>query len=157
MKPPLPDIDREENRLLCPYLAGLGRWPDLPVIARPEQIIRPYDQLGTHPDLVARLWDELGGVLPEDCRYVVYGRPALVHPGSGIIFAFAGGTHTYGLRLPEALAEEAIRAGASRFIRYPDQTSFDVTGFGPGWILGNWLRQEPTWCRSAYDHAGSAG
>lgn len=63
-------------------------------LALPDQIEQPYMALGTHPDLVARLWDELQAQLPTDCRAVVYGTPALMHPTTGIVFGFANGTHT---------------------------------------------------------------
>ena len=33
----------------------------------PDQIEQPYMTLGTHPDLVTRLWDELPSQLPADC------------------------------------------------------------------------------------------
>jgi hypothetical protein len=56
--------------------------------------------LGAHPDLLARLWDELGGALPVDCRWIVFGTPVLVHPKTGMLFGFGGGTHTYAFRLP---------------------------------------------------------
>lgn len=149
----VPNIDQDRNRTVGRLLVGSGRRAGLPAIARPERIERPYERLGTHPDLVARLWDELGGALPEDCRYAVYGWPALVHPRSGVIFGFAQGAHTYGLRLPEALAEEAVRAGALRAIGYPDGSALEAARLGTGWILGRWLSQEPSWCQSAYDHA----
>jgi len=50
-----------------PANAGLRRHrepghqrPGLAALAFPEMVARPYESLGTHPDLVARLWDELG-------------------------------------------------------------------------------------------------
>jgi hypothetical protein len=43
--------------------------------------------------------------LPQNCKYVVYGFPALVHPETGVIFGFAMGMgNSY--RLPEKIAEE---------------------------------------------------
>src|ERR1700737_598622 len=71
-------------------------------------VANPLDGLGTHPDLVTRLW-KLNEALPEDCRWVVYGRPALVHPLSGTIFAYASGTLGYAIRLPEPCRGEADR------------------------------------------------
>src|SRR4051794_24613595 len=66
----------------------------------PESVREPYMNLGTHPDLVSRLWNEITTALPVRCNWVVYSAPVLVRPDTGIIFAFAGGTHTYALRLP---------------------------------------------------------
>src|SRR5450432_3019197 len=65
----------------------------------PDAIRDPYMSLGTHPDLVSQLWNELTKELPVSCKWVVYGSPTLVRPDSAVIFAFAGGTRTYGLRL----------------------------------------------------------
>ena len=121
--------------------------------AAPADVRDPYMTLGTHPDLVERLWDQLGGRLPEPCRWVVYGRPALVHPRSGVVFGFAGGTHTYGLRLPMAEREQAVRAGARREHTYGDGSRLDAEAIGLDWVLGAWLRDEPEWCLAAYANA----
>lgn len=155
MDDPLPNIDRIENQSLCLRFAGQGRWPDVPVIARPDEIYRPYETLGAHPDLVARLWDELGGALPADCRYVVYGKPTLTHPTTGIIFAFAGGSFTLGLRLPPRIREEALARGAKLVMEYPRSAPLDISIFGPEWVLCGWAGPEPAWCRAAYEFAGS--
>lgn len=133
--------------------------------AAPGDVAQPEMRLGTHPDLVARLWDELGGVLPADCRWIVHGTPALVRPDSGIVFAFAGGTHTYALRLPPAEHAAALAAGAERVHRYPAYPELgiaasvlDLDEIGPAWVLGGWFADEPRWCRAAYDFAaGDAG
>src|SRR5262249_35634398 len=79
---------------------------------------------------VARLWDELPVKLPVDCRVIFYGAPALMHPTTGAVFAFAGGTHTYALRLPEAERADALRAGATRVKHYPAGHSFDLSEIG---------------------------
>jgi hypothetical protein len=122
----------------------------------PADVADPDMTLGTHPDLVQRLWDELGARLPAPCRWVVYGRPALVHPRTGLVFGFAGGTHTYGLRLPPAEHAEAVRAGARREHTYSDGSRLDAAALGAEWVLGGWLRQEPDWCLAAYAHAARA-
>src|SRR5436309_3495240 len=61
--------------------------PGFPQLAFPEDVDRPYDSLGTHPDLVTFLWDRLGKAVPVDCRAIAFGTPALIHPESGIVFA----------------------------------------------------------------------
>src|SRR5206468_9515852 len=106
-----PSVEHPANATLCRYLERHGRLGSTP-IARPDEILKPYESLGTHPDLVARLWDELAADLPADCRFVVFGAPALVRPDTGIVFGFAGGTHTYALRLPADVRQEAMLAGA---------------------------------------------
>ncbi len=69
--------------------------PDVDVSRSPDSFERPYDSLGTRPDIVGRLWQEITVELPEQCEWVVYRSPVLVHLRTGIIFGWAGGTHTY--------------------------------------------------------------
>ena len=127
----------------------------------PLEITEYHSRLGTHPELLARLWDELGATLPRDCRRVVHGSPVLVHPRTGVLFAFAGGTHTYALRLPERERAEALLAGASTVHEYPgyphldiEPSRLDLADFGPEWVLGGWRHAETAWCRAAFDAAG---
>jgi len=115
---------------------------------------------GTHPDIVMRIWDELGKVLPEDCHAVVYGSPVLLRPSTGVIFAFAGGTHTYAFRLPPDVRAEAIKAGATRVYHYRaypalnvEASTFDLAEIGDEWVFGGWLKGEEDLIRSAYDFA----
>ena len=147
----------------CPANAGLRRYREprhqksgLAAVAFPETVERPYDTLGTHPDLVARLWDELGKVLPVDCRAIFSGCPALIHPETGIVFGFAGGTHTYALRLPEAERLRALQVGVPRVKHHPDQPPLDLNHIGPEWVFCGWYRDEEAWCRAAYDYASRA-
>ena len=127
----------------------------------PAEISDPYYKLGTHPDLVMRLWDELGKTLPADCRRVVFGTPALVRPDSGVVFGFAGGTHTYALRLPLDVRKAALVAGATTVHHYPSYPELgihasvlDLRDVGGEWIFGRWLVSEPEWCAAAYEYAG---
>ena len=124
-------------------------------LTRPDDVEQPYLTLGTHPDLVARLLDELAASLTDDCRVVFYGTPALMHPATGVVFAFAGGTHTYAMCLPEPERAVAIAAGATRVHRYPaGQPDFDLAEIGPEWLFGKWLPAEPHWCVAAFQFAG---
>lgn len=123
----------------------------------PDSVPNSARDLGTHPDVVSRLWQELGGVLPERCSWIVYGAPCLVHPRTGIIFGFAGGTDTYAIRLPAPMCAEAVKHGATRRRKYPPYPSLgisaselDLATFGAGWVFGAWMELEPDWCRAAY-------
>ena len=127
----------------------------------PTKAADPYYTLGTHPEIVERLWDELGAALPVSCQWILYGRPVLVHPTSGVVFGFAGGTHTYGLRLPPPARAKAIRAGAKTIHEYPAYpelnvaaSRFDLADLGPEWVFGAWLKGEEDWCRAAFEFAG---
>ena len=149
-------IDLPENAgLRRRFEPGLEK-SGFPALTTPDQVARPYEALGTHPDLVARLWDELQAKLPEDCRVVFYRVPALMHPATGIVFGFAGGTHTYALRLPEPERSEALRAGATRIKHYPvRQPGFNLDEVGPEWVFCGWMKGEVDWCLAAYRHAGA--
>jgi hypothetical protein len=154
------------NTGIARYLEARGRSPRSVSVARayastpPESVTDPYYDLGTHPELVERLWDQLTLKLPADCRWIVYGTPVLVRPSSGIIFAFAGGTHTYALRLPVREREGALRAGARRFHEYPaypalgiEASALDLDDIGEEWVLGGWFKDEEDWCLAAYRFA----
>jgi len=80
----LPSLEHPANAALCRFLERRGRPGSLP-IDRPDEVARPCDSLGTHPDLVARLWDEIPAAPPADCRFVVFGSLALVRPDDGIV------------------------------------------------------------------------
>lgn len=115
---------------------------------------------GTHPDLVDRLWNELGALLPEDCHAVAYGSPLLVRPSTGIIFAFAGGSHTYAFRLPPDVIKAAMKGGATRVYHYRaypelkiEASTFDLADVGDEWVFGDWLKGEDDWVKAAYDFA----
>ena len=145
-------LDHAANAALCRYLKGRGR-TGLPALARPDEVPKQYETLGTHPDLVARLWDEIAAHLPADCRFVVFGTPALVPADSKIVFGFAGGTHTYALRLPEDTRQEAVLAGAERVKKYPLGGSLDLETIGREWTFCGWFKDEERWCLSAYEFA----
>lgn len=111
--------------------------------------------LGTHPDVAEYFWRDLPKALPVACGWVVWGNPALVHPGNGVIFGFAGGTHTYALRVPPTTREEAIQSGAKRSRTYSNGSQFSLDDIGEDWIFGGWLKDESRWCLAAFTHAGT--
>jgi hypothetical protein len=164
----LTNFDHPANRGVLSYLGAPERLrrsvseAALREDCSPAEVSDPYYKLGTHPELVARLWDELGKGLPADCRRVVFGTPALVRPDSGVLFGFAGGTHTYALRLPAGVRDAALTAGATTIHRYPaypelgiEASVLDLRDVGEAWILGGWFVAEPEWCSAAYDYAGA--
>ena len=157
------NLGHPANRRIIAYLSADTRQkPGAAPQASPADIKDPYYNLGTHPEIVERLWDELGGALPKNCRWVLYGTPVLVHHASGVVFGFAGGSSTYALRLPPAERASAIAAGAETIHHYPayaelniEASSLDLARFGPEWVFGRWFKDEATWCRAAFDAAGS--
>ena len=157
----LPALDLVANH---PLNAGVRRHCEprysparMPVLAMPEEVPNAYLVLGTHPDLVSRLWDELGKALALDCRAIFFGNPVLLHPQSGVVFGFAGGTHTLALRLPEPEHGEALQAGATHIKHYPGkQSAIDLSAVGPEWLFMNWFTDEERWCIAACESAGAA-
>jgi hypothetical protein len=132
---------------------GSGAPPDL----APDEVADHWT-LGTHPDLLSHFWYKLPVLLDdaERCRRIVYGRPALVSPVSGVVFGTAGGTHAVLLRLPPAEQAVALAGGATRVIHYPGHPRLgipavtdDLAELGEGWVFCNLARDEQLWCVSA--------
>ncbi len=136
------------NKPVLDYLQQ--RNPSQPLVALPESVRDPYMSQGSHPDIVERVWKQIGSTLPMDSRCLVYGTPALVQPVSGILLAFCLGTQ-YCLRLiPEILAE-ALNHGTKTSTKWSNGSVLDATvTFGPDWIFGAW-KEEAQWCRKTYD------
>ena len=126
----------------------------------PPSLNQNYAEWGIRPDVITHLWDKLTVALPEDCRWVVYQTPVLVHPSTGVIFACITGTPSCALRLPERERGKAIQAGAKtvwtfnnawlKGLRREHNTVLSVADWGPEWIFGEWLAEEVRWCLSAY-------
>jgi hypothetical protein len=149
MSGPLVDAESPENRGVLAYLrrrAGEER----PLVASPDSFTDPYLSLGSHPDVVERVWDALGSGTSPAGRCVVVGCPALVEPTSGIVVALALGT-TYALRVATADYEDALAAGLEPTHAYfPPSSVLDARAtFGPSWLFGAWAASEPEWVTTA--------
>jgi hypothetical protein len=113
--------------------------------------------LGTHPDLVMYFWEMMTSKLPFQCKCIVYRRPALVHPETGVIFGMAGGTDTIALRLPTPEQDEALKIkGFGKKVKYPLKGTVYANKLGEDWALvppfDDRLRD---WCFKAYEYAGT--
>lgn len=150
-----PDLTHPANERAVGFLKAMygEALPDAEISRSPESFSQPNYNIGTHPDIIERLWLRITAELPEDCRWVICHRPTLVHPSAGIIFGFATGTSTYGLRLPQTELAEALAAGAKRQYVYPGHAALDLEEVGDGWVFGAWFKDEPRWCLAAYHHA----
>ena len=146
--------DHPANVRLLAYLRS--RDPEHTVVSQsPESIQRVYLHVGTHPEIVERLWDKITIDLPESCRWVAYHWPVLVHPTTGVVFGFAQGSGAYALRLPRPEYEEAIAAGAKRQHYFStSKVTLDLDDIGDEWVLGGWSPEEVRWCVAAYGFAG---
>lgn len=143
------DVIHPLNQGVLAYL-GRGEKSRNAVVTAPGSVADPYMGQGSHPDIVARLWDELGAKLPQDCRCLVYGTPALVHPESGIVLGIANGTQ-YNLRLTPDGFQTALLRGATTRTRWSNGEEMEATTvLGPDWIFGGWFKEEALWCLQAY-------
>jgi hypothetical protein len=141
--------DPPENTGVLAY-RGPGRGlAHLPVGQTPEGVDRWH--LGTHPDVVERLWDVLDAALPERGRCLIYGGPALVQPDSGVVLAVGIGTE-YAVRLLPADRASAVEAGAEviHAFRTSGGTLDLGATFGPDWVFGRFDDREPEWLAAVW-------
>jgi len=141
---PVPDATRPENAGVLRYLdrGGSTDEPD----PHPDQADRYH--LGTHPDIVAHLWDTLAAALDGDARAVLRATPVLVDPASGVVVAVGIGT-TYALRLTPEDAAAAMADGIAtvHVYRTVGRTLDLAAEFGPGWVFGARHDDETAWLR----------
>ena len=151
MEPMFSPLDRPENAGALHYLAH-GRAAADAAFGPPTADLDTH-HLGTHPTVVARLWDELNDALPGDARFLVFDGPALVHP-AGTILAVAIGTQ-YALRFLPPDAATAIAAGAEVVHHFQTVgTTLDLAAtFGPEWVFGRFDEREGGWLRAAWNAA----
>ena len=107
-----------------------------------------YLETGHHPDIVERVWGDLGSDLPEDARCEVNGNPVLAHRANGAVIALPRGT-SYALWLSP---NERGGSNLSTRHRWGNGRVTDLADrLGDGWYWGSFDDQEPAWCRAAYD------
>jgi len=130
--------------------------PDPPISQSLGAVADPWYGLGTHPDIIEALW-AMDDSLPQRCRWVFWGRPALVHPETGVVFAVGMGTIGIVLRLPPhviARADPELGRVVQEFNHGP---AFDIGPAGPEWRLIGYQAPRARWCRAAYDLASLEG
>jgi len=149
------DTVNVRNQGVLKYL-GRGEKSLNAVIAERNSVKDPYLSQGSHPDIVQRVWDEIGAILPKKCRCLIYGTPAIVHDRTGIVIAICNGTQ-YNLRLTADDLREAIAKGAATQTRWSNGEVMDsLEVLGADWIFGGWYKEEDRWCRNTYNQHGSA-
>jgi hypothetical protein len=136
---PPPDRRRPENAAVLRYLERSGAEP----VTDPHPDEADRYHLGTHPDIVAYLWDQLAPNLDGDARAVIHGTPALLDARTGVVVALGLGT-TYALRLSPDDAAAVIAAGGStvHVYRTVGRTLDLAAELGPGWVFGSWRDDE---------------
>ncbi len=155
MSGPFVDPDRPENARVLAYLRARAEVP-WGLVVPPCAIADPDLQLGSHPDVVERVWGQLGAMLDPDARCVVLGCPSLADPASGVVVGLALGT-TYALRLVEPDLEEGLAAGLERTHAYnPPLAALDAaTALGRDWLFGAYDAREPRWVAASVTAARS--
>ncbi len=150
-RPAAMSVRQPANAGIVRYLERPGRAAGRPDVRAPRGDRRDYWESGAHPDIVERLWDQLGRDLPVACRQVVLGSPALVHPATGVVLAMALGTQ-YGLRLPASALRNGLPAGVRTENVWSNGSRMDIQqAFGADWIFGAWSSDELMWCAQAFD------
>ena len=102
---------------------------------------------GAHADITAYVFETLKAELPDTCRWIVYSRPALVHPTSGVIFAFGIGDDCVALRLP---LDERGPSWTDECVLSDDCISVDEIGADWSFMQGFASASEPV---AAYEYA----
>ena len=148
------DEQHELNKWALEYILRGRKQPGALPIAAPDSVMQPYMEQGSHPDVVERVWEGIGSALPQDCRCLVYGTPALVHPESGILLVFCNGT-TYCIQLTAQLVDKALKTGAKTYTQWTSGSDMDTQrDLGLAWVFGRWLEDELQWCREVYQALG---
>jgi hypothetical protein len=98
------DVEAAVDRLFVKIARGPIR-PDPPISQSLEEVADPWYGLSTYPDIIRILW-KLDDGLPQRCRWVFWGRPALLHPDTGIVFAVGIGNIGHAIRLPPQVLED---------------------------------------------------
>ena len=70
------NVRQPANAGIVRYLERPGHAAGCPDVRPPRDGRRDYWESGAHPDIVERLWDQVGRDLPAACRQVVLGSPA---------------------------------------------------------------------------------
>lgn len=143
------DFDHVLNEKPHEYLRG--RRGNYAPFSLPDNLKDCYLNQGSHPDVVERLWDQIGKALPVDGRCLVYGAPALVHAEKGIVIGICGGT-VYYLRLGPVERAAAIKNGAEIKVVSSLGDVFDVAAnLGPDWVCAEWDKNEVDWVIKNYE------
>jgi hypothetical protein len=150
------DILQESNNRVLNFLATKVGYRAVnekaaPVFAPWNSVADPYTECGCHPGDVSRLWNQIGKVLPSDCRALVCGNPSLVHDKCGIMFGVAFGT-CYIFRLPGSIGSEATNSGLKTSVKFSTGEQLDLpTVLGDEWVFGNYQQNELDWSKKAYE------
>lgn len=123
----------------------------------PPDALKNYQELGTHPELVSWLWETMTAKLPQACQWVIFGKPVLIHPKTGVIFGFGQGDSVCGLRLALDKVGEAIMSGMDDDAELENGHTIYGEDIGDDWVFCTWTEDDPDWCLRAYENAAKIG
>jgi hypothetical protein len=107
----------------------------------------PYLECGHHPDIVERVWNDLGRALPAAARCRVSGNPVLAHRSSGAVLALPRGT-AYALWL---VSPDRAECPLSARHTWGNGSVTDLREtLGEGWYWGRFELSEPAWVEAAH-------
>jgi hypothetical protein len=137
----------EKARRFMQTVASKRLRPPPPLSEPPSDDVKDLLSMSAHPDLVARIWPK-NELVCRNCRWRVFGRPALVHPGTGIIFAVAIGTVGIAIRLPPNTGLHQLGLPVR-----PGRNPFDLSSAGPEWVFTQSSHDGPAFLE-AHKYAG---
>ncbi len=152
LKKGVAELEAKVGALMARIEKGPVR-PD-PTMSQPiETVAGAGLYLGTHPDIIERMWT-LDKTLPHSCRWALWGKPALVHPETGIVFAVGYGSIGMVMRLPPSVLDGADPKQAIAKVVSNPAKALDFSEIGPEWRIVSWAAQGEEWARAAYEFAG---
>jgi hypothetical protein len=122
----IPNIHVPENEKVLSYLKEMHPF---------HEIILPFSEKRVNQDTIpADLVGHFSSMssLPEDSKYVVYGREALLHPKTGIIFGFIAGTSAI-YRLPDPILKEVTEGKIINF-RVMKENGINMENLEGNWV-----------------------
>ena len=145
------DLDARVERVMQDIAHSPVR-PNPPLSQSLDDVADPWYGLGTHPEIIEVMW-KLDDGLPQQCRWVFWGRPSLVHAKTGVVFAVGFGTIGYVMRLPPQVLKDADPQSAIVIKSGNPGQTFDISTAGPEWRFISPRAPKAAWCRAAYDFA----
>jgi hypothetical protein len=131
----IPNVHVPENEKVLSYLKEMHPF---------KEIIVPFSEKRVSQDTVpADLIGRFSSMssLPENSKYVIYGREALVHPQTGIIFGFITGTSVI-YRLPEYLLEEVREGNISNFRIVNENGGSNMGDLESNWVTSRSITEQ---------------
>lgn len=123
----------------------------------PRDVDNVYSRINMNEEVVKLFWDKITAHLPQDSRWIVYGRAVLVNPRSGVIFGVMFSNVSFALRLPTSLKTEVLeRNGFLKQELYGKGIVDIQEEMGEDWVL--FYAKDPEKlldiCVDAYNYSG---